>query len=182
MSQAKSRCRGGLRPAALILLLLPVTAQALSTDREQQIMIEADSAAFDETEGISSYEGNVKLQQGTLKLQSERMTVHLADDRIVEIILTGSPASYRQRPDDKEVDVQAEAGEIRYNFIHERLILQGAAHIWQPGAEEFHSERIVIDLKNNSVSAGGSGPENRVRIILQPAKDSQEGIQPAIGQ
>jgi lipopolysaccharide export system protein LptA len=182
MSQADAFRQTGFRLAALILLLLPVVARGLSTDRDQQIKIEADTATFSEKEGTSNYEGNVHLQQGTLNLRSQRMAVHLADDRIVEIILTGNPASYRQRPDDKEVDVHAEAGEIRYNFFEERLTLQGDAHIWQSGAEEFHSERIVIDLKNNTVNAGGDGTDSRVRIIFQPAKKAQEGEQPATGQ
>ena len=179
MSRADSHCQTGIRLAALFLLLIPVVAQGLSTDREQQIKIEADTATFNEKEGTSIYQGNVNLRQGTLKLQSQRMTVHLADDQIVEIILTGNPASYQQRPDNKEVDVHAEAGEIRYNFIDERLTLHGDAHIWQPGAEEFHSERIVIDLKHNTVNAGGNGTDSRVRIIFQPAKQAEEGEQPA---
>ena len=182
MKPADLFARTGIRLAALVLLLLPAMARGLSTDREQQIKIEADSATFSENEGTSIYEGNVKLEQGTLNLQSQRMTVHLANDRIVEIILTGSPASYRQRPDDREEDVHAEAEEIRYNFTDERLTLQGDAHIWQPGAEEFHSDLIVIDLKNNTVNAGSDSADSRVHIIFQPVKQEEEGDPPASTQ
>ena len=82
MARANSHCLTGIRLAALCLFLLPVVARGLSTDKQQQIKIEADSATFDEKEGTSIYQGNVDLRQGTLNLQSQRMTVHIADDRI----------------------------------------------------------------------------------------------------
>jgi lipopolysaccharide export system protein LptA len=177
MAQAEAPARTILQRMALLLVFVPAMAQGLSSDRNQPITIEADRATLNEKDGSSIYEGNVHLQQGTLNLRGNRMTVQIADDEIEEIVLTGQPASYRQRPDGRDTDQHAEAGRIEYHAADERLILLDNARVWQSGAEEFRSERIVYNIKKNTVSAGGSAGD-RVRITLQP-KQRPDKQQPA---
>ena len=177
MVQAEAPARTILRHMALLLVFVPAMAQGLSSDRNQPITIEADRATLNEKDGSSIYEGNVHLQQGTLNLRGNRMTVQIADDEIEEIVLTGQPASYRQRPDGRDTDQHAEAGRIEYHAADERLILLDNARVWQSDAEEFRSERIVYHIKKNTVSAGGSAGD-RVRITLQP-KQQPDKQQPA---
>ena len=177
MVQAEAPARTMLRHMALLLVFVPAMAQGLSSDRNQPITIEADRATLNEKDGSSIYEGNVHLQQGTLNLRGNRMTVQIADDEIEEIVLTGQPASYRQRPDGRDTDQHAEAGRIEYHAADERLILLDNARVWQSDAEEFRSERIVYNIKKNTVSAGGSAGD-RVRITLQP-KQQPDKQQPA---
>jgi lipopolysaccharide export system protein LptA len=164
----RARVTGCLLGAALLLSVLPFTARGLTSDRSQPMNIEADRATLNDKTGNSIYEGNVHLQQGTLVLQGSRMTVQLSDNKIETIVLTGTPATYRQRPDGKDTDQHAEAGRIEYHAVQDRIILLENARVWQSGAEEFRSDRIVFDLKSNTVNAGGSGPGDRVRITLQP--------------
>ncbi len=168
MARASAMQRGPVRLAALLLALLPALAWGLSSDRNQPIQIEADKAALDEDEGISIYEGNVLLQQGTLTLRGNRMTVHITDNQVDRVILEGRPASYAQRLEGETIEQQAEAGRIEYQAGAQRMILQQDARIWQEETEEFSSDRIVINLKDNTLNAGGDGPGSRVRIILQP--------------
>lgn len=168
MAPAKAAWRAPLRLAALLLALLPMLAWGLSSDRNQPIQIEADRATLDENEGISTYEGNVLLQQGTLTLRGNRMTVHIVDNQVEKVILEGRPASYSQRLEGKTTKQQAEAGRIEYQAGAQRMILQQAARIWQEETEEFSSDRIVINLRDNTLNAGGDGADSRVRIILQP--------------
>jgi lipopolysaccharide export system protein LptA len=164
---------------AIWLLCLPLPVWALSTDRDQPINIEADSATLHEKMGSSTYRGNVHLRQGTLHLHGDTMTVQIRDDRIEEIVLTGSPATYVQRPDNSDQDQHAEASRIEYLAMKERLILLGKARVWQSDDEEFRSERIVFNLDDNTVNAGGGSTGDRVRIILQPRKSGD--IEPAPG-
>ena len=168
MVMASYRVTGGLLGTALLLLLLPVTGWGLTSDRSQPINIEADRATLNEKTGNSVYEGNVYLQQGTLVLQGSKMTVQLNDNTIDTLVLTGDPATYRQRPDGKESDQHAEAGRIEFHAKEDQIILLENARVWQSGDEEFRSDRIVFDLKNNTVNAGGNKPGDRVHIILQP--------------
>jgi lipopolysaccharide export system protein LptA len=165
--------------AALLLALLPWQAWGLSGDRNQPIEIEADRATLDEDEGISVYEGNVLLQQGSLSLRGSRMTVYITDNQVDRVILEGQPASYSQRLEGEENDQQAEAGRIEYQAATQRMILQQAARIWREKSEEFSSDRIMVNLKDNTLNAGGDGPDSRVHIILQPKTWQAEEQAPA---
>lgn len=169
-----------LRCLVTWLLYLPLSAWALSTDRNEPINIEANSATLHETSGKSTYRGNVHLRQGTLHLHGNTMTVQMRDDRIEKIELTGSPATYVQRPDNSANDQHAEAGVIEYYARDNRMVLLKNARIWQSDKDEFSSDRIVFDLADNTVSAGGGSDDDRVRITLQPRKpgDSKPAREP----
>jgi len=167
-----------LSGCAIWLLCLPLQAWALSADRNEPINIEADSATLHEKMGSSTYRGNVHLRQGTLHLHGDTMTVEMRDDRIEKILLTGSPATYTQRPDNAAEDQHAEAGRIEYYATEERMVLLDKARIWQSGDEEFSSDRIVFNLSDNTVNAGG-GAGDRVRITLQPRKSGDTAVTPA---
>ena len=167
MAPASCKLTGRLAGIALLLSVMPYSAWGLSDDRNQPMTIESDRATLNEKTGNSVYDGNVYVQQGTLVLHGDHMTVQLNNNQIEKIILTGSPATYRQRPDGKDTDQHAEAGRIEYHAAEDQIILLENARVWQTGAEEFSSERIVFNLKNNTVNAGGSG--DRVHITLQPA-------------
>jgi lipopolysaccharide export system protein LptA len=142
------------RHLTLLALLAPALAWGLTSDRDKPIQIAADRATLDEKTGIGIYEGNVHMHQGTLQLRGSKMTVKLA--------------RFSQRPADADTDQQAEAGHIEYHAREQRLILQGNANIRQQGREEFSSDRIEFNLRDNTVNAGGSNGDGRVHIILQP--------------
>jgi lipopolysaccharide export system protein LptA len=176
MKQVSRKLTGPLLGTALLLACMPFAARGLSSDRDQPMTVEADKATLNEKTGNSVYEGNVHVQQGTLVLQGSKMTVQLNDNTIETIILTGSPATYRQRPDGKDTDQHAEAGRIEYHATEDRIILLENARVWQSGAEEFRSDRIVFNLKTNTVNAGGNNPGDRVRITLQPGSKKDEQL------
>jgi len=176
MPQASSVLRKLLRVTAVVLLFAPVTTRGLDTDRNQPIHIEADRATLSEEGEKSIYEGNVQLRQGTLQLRGNRMAVYLANKQMDRITLTGKPATLQQRRDHKDTDQHAEADSIEYNATDERVILLGNARIWQTGEEEFRSERIIINLKDNTVNAGSENKQDRVHITL-PSKSNQDNDQ-----
>jgi lipopolysaccharide export system protein LptA len=167
-----------LRGCVVSLLCLPLPAWPLSSDRNQPINIEADSATLNESSGISTYRGNVHLRQGTLQLHGDNMTVQMRDDRIDKVVLTGNPATYVQTPDDAEEDQHAEAGRIEYYAGENRMILLDNARIWQSGMDQFSSDRIVYNLADNTVKAGGGSSSDRVRITLQPRKSDDTAPTP----
>jgi lipopolysaccharide export system protein LptA len=165
---ASYRLTGSLLGSAILLSLLPAIGLGLTSDRDQPINVEADRATLNEKTGYNVYEGNVSLQQGTLVLQGSKMTVQFNDNSIDTLVIMGDPATYRQRPDGKEFDRHAEAGRIEYYAKEDRIILLENARVWQSGDKELRSDRIVFDLKSNTVIAGNSKPGNRVQITLPP--------------
>jgi lipopolysaccharide export system protein LptA len=168
MKPARRASPGWLLCLQLAPLCWPLTGHALGSDRNQPIQIEADKAILNEHAGTSSYEGNVYLHQGTLQLHGNRMNLVLDNKRISQVNIDGNPATFSQRPDNADTDQQAEALHIEYLTGTQRLLLQGNAVIRQGGQEEFRSERIELDLRNNTVKAGGAGSGDRVHITLPP--------------
>ena len=171
--QASYRVTVGLLGVALLLSLLPVTGWGLTGDRNQPVNIQADRATVNEKTGKSVYEGNVYVQQGTLVLQGSKMTVQLKDSSIDTFVLTGDPATYRQRPDGEESDQHAEARRIEFYAKEDRIILLKNARVWRSDVKELRSDRIVFDLKSDTFNAGSDEPGDRVYITL-PASSIED--------
>jgi lipopolysaccharide export system protein LptA len=163
---------------AALLLVLPAIGLALSTDRDQPVYIEADSAVLMEKEGLSTYTGNVAIRQGTLKLHGDHMTVYNSKSNIDRIILTGNPATIVQRPEGSDTDLHAEADQIEYRAAEEHIVLTGAARIWRTDGKEFRSEKIIYNIRTNTVNAGDSKSGERVHITLQPKQKPAEHKEP----
>lgn len=153
--------------SALMLLAVPKYVLALSSDRDQPMLIEADQAELDDAKGVSIYRGSVKVTQGTLVLTGEVMTVHIKNGDVEKVVIDGKPATYRQRPDGKDQDVKAKSLRMEYFASPERIILTKKAEV-QQGGDVLRSERIVYDVEKDHVNAGNPGKEERVRITIQP--------------
>lgn len=152
---------------SLLYAGLPGVAAALSSDRDQPMYVEADRADIDDQRGISVYRGNVKITQGTLQLTAAELTVHSKGGDITKAIAVGQPATYRQRPDGKDQDVEAEALRMEYFATEQKIILIDKAEVRQ-GGDTFRSDRINYDIAKDVVNAGAGSPGDRVRITIQP--------------
>jgi len=161
----------------LALTGLPMLSWALSSDRQQPMLIEADRVELDDASGISIYRGRVKVAQGTLILTGETMTVHNKGNAIEKVIMEGTPATYQQRPDNKDQDVHAKALRMEYYTNPEHIIMLKQAEVEQQG-DVLRSERIEYDMAKDQVSAGTDQPDERVHITIQP-KNEKEPQKPA---
>ncbi len=170
-----------IRPAHLALLaalLSPAWCHALSSDRDQPMMIEADRVELDDSRGVSVYTGNVRVTQGTLVLTGDRMVVYNKGDEIEKVLMDGNPATYKQRPDGKEHDVHAKSRRMEYYTNPERIILLEQAEVNQAG-DVLRSERIVYDVVRDQVNAGTDQPDERVIITIQPKPKKDDKATPA---
>lgn len=152
----------------------PIAALALSSDREQPMYIEADRADIDDKKGISVYTGNVKVTQGTFLLLADKLTVHIDNDQVKKAVATGNPARYKQRPDGKDEDIEAEALQMEYYASPERIVLIDRA-VASQGGDEFRSDKIVYDIEKDIVNAGTATGDSRVHITLQPRNNKNAG-------
>ena len=161
-------------------LLLTASAWALSTDKDQPIEIEADSADLDDAKGITIYRGNVILIQGSVRMTGDTMTVYFKDDELDTMIMEGKPARYRQLPDDSKIYDEAEALRMEYYELKNLVILIDKASFKQEGLS-FSGNRIEYDTLHSRIKARGSVKQQagssssgtsgeRVKIILKPKK------------
>lgn len=155
---------------ALTTLLIPFHADALQSDREQPLQVEADRANIDNKNGISIYLGNVIVVQGSMRITADKLTVYARDQILTKMISEGNPTTYKQRPEGKEQDVKGRGQRIEYYEDTETAIFIERAVLEQDG-NTFNSDRIVYDVARDKVNAGTTSSGDRVRIILQPKEN-----------
>jgi len=156
-----------LLSALIPLVLFSGSAVALPDDASQPIHIQANVAEMNQATDEIVYQGNVKVDQGTLRVSADRITVHYIDQKVVRIVAEGSPARYRQDIEDPEGEVEAEAAIIVYLTREEQLELSGTAALRQQG-NQISGESIRYDMVAGKVEAV-SGAGGTVRMVLQPA-------------
>lgn len=141
---------------------------ALSEDADKPIHIIGKTAEMDRAAQTLVYRGNVRIDQGTLRVVADTMVVEYEADQVVRITATGSPARYQQQLEGTQGHVHANAREIVYHTQTEALDLNGKAHLLQRGSE-LKGENIRYDIVAGKVDAraASTGP---VRMILQPAR------------
>ncbi|MFO7602956.1 MAG: lipopolysaccharide transport periplasmic protein LptA [Gammaproteobacteria bacterium] len=155
---------------ALLLCVAPLV-QALSSDREQPIHIQADYVQIDKKAGVSEYRGNVHLVQGSMEITGELVRVRQTDGALSSIVVKGEPATFQQQPDNQAELVRSQAREMEYQAHEERIVLSIDAEVKQ-GNQHFAGNRIVYNTRNSSVVAqGDEQQQQRVRAVIVPKKD-----------
>ncbi len=170
------------RSAALFALLLalagtPQYAPALESDSEQPIRISADQAVRDEKKGFTVYRGNVRVVQGSIRIEADAVTIYHEREEADRIVAVGKPARMQQRPNPEKGTVHASALTIEYFKREERVHLQDQAYIEQDGST-VTGDTIDYFIREERVRADAarSRSGNRVEVVipaeqLQPAED-----------
>ena len=98
---------------------MPALALALPEDADRPIHIQSDTSEYDLQGNVAVYRGSVRVDQGTLQVTADEMTVvwEQQDDerKVVRIIATGNPAHYQQQLEADKSLVNADASTIVYN-------------------------------------------------------------------
>lgn len=162
-----SLCTALIRPGLLVgALVLSAGAWALSSDRDQDLVVNADRAELDTASNIAIYSGAVVVTQGSLKMTGETLTVHFdAQGEATLVIMLGAPATYEQLPDEAATPDQASARRMEYQVLDNRVILIDQAWVQQDNMR-FSGQRIVYNTLSNKAFMEGAerGPEDRSRV------------------
>ncbi len=179
-----------MKTAKLLILLASVLwtigAMALSSDRDQPAVIEADDVEFDFRTGVRTYRGNVSVVQGTLLIKSDKLIVNYKDGKMQNATAWGNPARFRQRPDGKKDDVIGKGKKILLNEVKNTLTLYTKASLKQ-GSDTAHGEIIIYDMAKDKLRVKGAAstkrakkpdqgtdqkPTGRSRIVIQPKRSN----------
>lgn len=154
---------------ALALSLFAARAQALPEDRDLPMRITADKAERDEISGVTIYTGNVVLVQGTLKLESEKLTIYHAEEEPREIIAEGNPAKMEQRPELDKAIMYARARVITYYKAEERVHLQTEGYVEQDGlVVTGDSIDHFIEKQTTKAISDPDKETDRVVVVIPP--------------
>jgi lipopolysaccharide export system protein LptA len=166
-----------------VLSVWRLDAEALSTDREQQIVIEADAAEADNRKQVTIYRGDVIITQGTMKITGDTVWIYYDDSNsITKLVSVGKPAHFRQLPDDKDDFLTADADRMEYYADKDVIVMRGNARYGQ-GSDRITAEHIIYDSLNGRMKAestpdigtdgstsGGEDKKERVIITITPKK------------
>jgi len=158
---------------AVGLMCFSESAFALPTDRNQPISLVADKATYNESSGVTTYSGNVIIEQGTMKLQAASLVAQLNKNKqISTITAAGSPAKFQQQVDTTKGVARGEAQQIIYNAETGIINLNGNAYLYQDGAS-IRSNTIRYSMNKGDVEATGNSnntgsSKGRVQIIIPP--------------
>ncbi|MCP5326876.1 MAG: lipopolysaccharide transport periplasmic protein LptA [Oceanospirillaceae bacterium] len=165
--------------AALLAGLCMSQAQALPEDAEQEIHIASNSASYDRQSGVLIYTGNVQMEQGTLKMRADKITVLRTDKGLEKVIAEGKTAQYEQILNEGEAVTHAYGETIIYQADIEKLTLLKKAGLERQG-NLFTGQKIVYLIKDQKIQAAGENPEQapdkdgRIRMVIQPQKKDKK--------
>jgi lipopolysaccharide export system protein LptA len=137
----------------------------------QAIKITSDEALRDEKQGFTVYTGNVRMAQGSLQIQADKITHYHRVEEADRIVAEGSPARMQQQPEPDKGLIHARALVIEYYEAEERVHLNREARIEQQGSI-VTGDRIEYLIAEQRVKAdsGQDGNGNRVEVVI-PARE-----------
>jgi lipopolysaccharide export system protein LptA len=163
-------------------------AHAERADRDKPVNLEADKVTVDDKQQLHVYEGNVKLVQGTLVIQAERINVKqdaAGYQRGIAHSGANGLAKFRQKREGRSDYVEGEAERIEHDNRTERTEFFNRAHV-KSGLDEVTGQYIVFDAKTENYVVtsgpnGGNAPpgsNQRVRAVIQPKNPAVSSKEP----
>ena len=126
----------------------------LPEDAEQPLSIDTDSGTYDhEPDGTLELTGNVRLRQGTLRMEAARVRATKRDGKLYRVVATGgkdAPVQFQQQINPGEPLARAHAQTVDYSIGEKRIELTGDAFL-STGESEYAGGTIVWDMKENAV-------------------------------
>jgi len=179
------RCADRRNPPCLALALAVLISlgapgiEALPDDRSQPIHISADKALRDEKQGVTIYSGNVQMNQGSMHIEGDTLTIYHIEAEADKIVAEGRPAKMRQRPDMEKGPVHARALVIEYYQREQKVHLQDEARVEQDGAI-VTGDSIDYYIAQELVKADsdGAGEGNRVQVVIPPSMQQDINLAP----
>lgn len=165
-----------------MLALGSPAASALSTDKDQDIEIESDSAYLDDTRNVSVYSGNVVVVQGSMRITGNKMTIYYTEDNELDrIIVEGQPATFKQLPDNSSVHDEAEALVMEYYERRNLIVLDDKARVKQ-GDRRLIADHVEYDTSLSQVRANSNeqatntatDQDTRVKLIIPARKNDTD--------
>lgn len=153
-----------------ILLAFSTTGwSALPDDPQLPLTVEADSVEVDKKNLRTVYSGGVVLSQGSLRLASDTLTVHLQDGKVESAYAEGTPAQFQQYID-KIGLVKGSAPHIQYLSSHQTIKLSGEAHL-QQGDALFQGDLIEYQLSTGKLFSTGRTKTILPSQFFRPTQD-----------
>ena len=159
--------------ALAALFAAPVAAER--SDREKEIVVGADKLVADDANRTSTFEGNVIVTQGTMRMTAAKVTVKEDADRHKFYVASGAPVTFRQKRDKVDEWVEGFAERAEFDDRNDVLKLYSRARV-KSNQNEITGDFISYDMKREVAEVSGAPPgkqaptESRVKVIILPPR------------
>lgn len=142
------------------------SAWALESDRNQPIAIEADQGSLDQKNQTTVFTGNVKMRQGTMYMNADRVTAHKDNAGNQTIIATGHVSTFGQQLE-KDGMVTGQGNRVHYDSSTGIVTITGNAQV-NRGGDMTRGSEIVYNTRTEVYTVKSGGQQNRVHVLIQP--------------
>jgi lipopolysaccharide export system protein LptA len=165
-----------MRALALLALAAGLASPALAekADREKEIAVVFDKLTADDANRTSTFEGNVVVTQGTMRITASKVIVREDAQRNKFYVATGEPVTFRQKRDNVDEYVEGYAERAEFDDRNDMLKLFNKARV-KSNQNQLTGEFISYDMRRElaEVTGGPPGqvaPAVRPKVIFVPAK------------
>jgi lipopolysaccharide export system protein LptA len=164
---------------AMVLAALALPAAAERGDREKEIVVGADRLTADDAKRTSTFDGNVVVTQGTMRMTAGKVVVREDTQRHKFYVASGSPVTFRQKRDKVDEWVEGFAQRAEFDDRDDVLKLYGNARV-KSNQNELAGDFISYDMKREVAEVSGAPPgttppaNSRVKVIIVPPKKGAE--------
>ena len=157
-----------LHLSLIFLLFVPTLTFALDTDTKQPVYINADSQQLDMQSNKATFIGNVKLKQGSININADKVIVERnpKDSSVKRIEGYGNLATFSQLSEDGKT-LYGEAKELYYVMVDDQLTMIDQAMLSQDDSV-IRGSKITYSISSQKLIADGKQQGDRVSTVLQP--------------
>jgi lipopolysaccharide export system protein LptA len=162
----------------LAALVIAPFASAERADREKQIVLVADKGLADDANRTSTFEGNVVITQGTMRVTAAKVTLREDKDGFKYYVAQGSPVTFRQKRDKVDDWVEGFAERAEFDDRNDVVKLFSRAKV-KTSQNEITGDFISYDMRRELAEVMGAPPgqapppEARVKVIIVPPKKGE---------
>ena len=160
--------------ATLALLIHAAPAAAEKADREKPIRYSANNLDGNEAEQTVLLSGRVEVTQGTIVMKADRVVLKQQPDGTYNVSATGKPVTFRQKMDNSDEYVDAQALRVEYLGAKDLVELYDQSWI-KRGKDELRGNFLTYNSATGAFAGRGSWPpagqpagDGRVTGVIQP--------------
>lgn len=176
--QIERSIRGFTGRLWLCLLLLPVMANALPEDKDQEVVVVASlGGEVSLDDGVTVFRGTESqpavITQGSMEISGLEITIEAEGgdlSKISRITAAGKPASFQQQPKIDAAIVYAKGDTIIYDDVAQLITIDGSAELNQD-KNVLTGHRIEYEIDTKKARAESGGSEDRVNLSITPKSD-----------
>tara|TARA_R110002073_G_scaffold332426_3_gene518513 strand:- start:3230 stop:3805 length:576 start_codon:yes stop_codon:yes gene_type:complete len=166
-------------------LLFTDTVLAERADRDKPVHLEADRATVEDvnkknSSRVSVFTGNVIMTQGTLRIKADKVIMKEDINGFRHATAFGNLVSFRQKRDGLDEYIEGWSKRVEFDNATDKIELFRKAHL-KRGVDEVKGDYISYEMNSEFFQVIGSnergvetGPDNRVRAVIQPKKKSDQ--------